>query len=54
LVNGPGDWLEATRRSVYTNAVAADALAHSSAALQALWALLETADLDLLIEGNVE
>jgi cytochrome b pre-mRNA-processing protein 3 len=53
-VAGSGDWLEAARQSVYTNAVAADALAHSSAALEALWARLEAADLESLIGGNVD
>jgi cytochrome b pre-mRNA-processing protein 3 len=53
-VAGAGDWLEAARQSVYTNAVAADALSHSSAALQALWARLEAADLDSLIGGDVD
>jgi cytochrome b pre-mRNA-processing protein 3 len=53
-ISGSNAWLEAARQSVYTNAVAADALAHSSAALEALWARLEAADLESLIGGNVD
>ena len=53
-VAGSEGWLEAARQSVYTNAVAAGALAHSSAALEGLWARLEAADLEALIGGNVD
>ena len=52
-VAGQAGWVEATHRSMYKDAVSADALSHSSEALEALWVRLERTDLDALVQGKV-
>ena len=46
-------WVEATQRSMYKDAVSADALNHSSESLKALWVRLERTDLDSLVHGRI-
>ncbi len=48
------EWVEATQRSVYKHEVSTDALAHTAAALEELWARLERAELGKLIYGRLE
>ena len=53
IVAGEGDWVDATRQSLYKGTAAADALRHSSAALKALWVRLEQLELDDLLQGRM-
>ena len=48
------DWTAATRESLYRDGVTADALEHSSAALQRLWTGLERTPLDHLSQGELQ
>jgi cytochrome b pre-mRNA-processing protein 3 len=47
-----GDWLEATRQSVYKAEPMDGGLDHSSAQLRALWQRLQQASLDMLAQGR--
>jgi cytochrome b pre-mRNA-processing protein 3 len=49
-----GDWIEATRESLYKSGVAPDALEHSVRALREIWIRLERIDLDQLAEGRLQ
>jgi cytochrome b pre-mRNA-processing protein 3 len=50
-----GDWIEATRQSVYRSAdVDADALAQSAELLRNLWSNLEQRTADELMEGKLQ
>lgn len=53
LVAGQGDWVEASRQSLYKGTAKADALRHSDEALRALWTRLEQAELDTLLQGRI-
>jgi cytochrome b pre-mRNA-processing protein 3 len=49
-----GQWVEAARQSVYNGSEpTADALAHTSEALAALWRDLESSPLEALAEGRI-
>ena len=49
-----GQWIEATRESLYKDSAGADALQHSSAALQRLWRVIAGAGVDALLDGRLE
>jgi cytochrome b pre-mRNA-processing protein 3 len=49
-----GDWIEATRESLYNSGVAADALGHSARSLREIWTGLERVDLDQLAKGKLQ
>ena len=53
-VSGERGWSQTARESVYKDEVAADALDHSSAALQRLWSAIGAAGLDALLDGRLE
>jgi cytochrome b pre-mRNA-processing protein 3 len=48
-----GDWIEATRKSLYKAGVAPDALDHSAQTLREIWDGLERTDLNQLAEGRL-
>jgi cytochrome b pre-mRNA-processing protein 3 len=52
-VGGQGEWMTATRESLYKGSVAAEAVDHSASALQRLWARLHDAPLDGIEEGKL-
>jgi cytochrome b pre-mRNA-processing protein 3 len=47
-------WTEATRESLYKQAVQADALDHSAEALKRLWAHLDLSNLESLSQGELQ
>ena len=51
---GESDWSEAARESLYGDAVPADGLHYSAAALRRLWTTLRAAELGTLVEGRIE
>jgi cytochrome b pre-mRNA-processing protein 3 len=51
--NGEADWAATARDSLYKNAVSADALAHSAAALERIWAELKSAGFAQIAEGDI-
>lgn len=54
LLNSDSSWTAEVRRSIYLDeAVAAEALAHSETALQALWGKLHESSMDDLAEGSL-
>lgn len=50
---GEGEWIEATRESLYKDAAPSAGLRHCGEALERLWATLQDAPLDELMEGKV-
>lgn len=51
---GERDWTEATRESLYKNAVPADALLHSAESLKAFWTNVQRLDVAALEEGKLQ
>ena len=51
---GERDWSEAARESLYKDDPTPDALQHSSAALQRLWAAISAAEVGALVDGRLE
>ena len=53
-VDGETEWVTAARDSLYKDGVAADALRHSAAALERLWAQLQRAPLESIEQGQIQ
>lgn len=53
-IAGEVQWVEAAHRSVYKAGASPDALMHTAAALEEVWARLERAELNVLIDGRLE
>ena len=51
---GERDWVDATRESLYKDAVSAEALLHSSESLQAFWTGIRRVDIQALEEGRLQ
>ena len=51
---GERDWADATRESLYKDAVSAEALLHSSESLQAFWTGIRRVDIQALEEGRLQ
>jgi cytochrome b pre-mRNA-processing protein 3 len=52
-VGGQGEWISATRESLYKGSVSPEALDHSAGALQRLWTRLQAAPLGDIEQGRL-